>query len=156
MTRKESKINFVEEFYNRGLHSVLEKILLVLPLATLLNCLKVNKRWEDIVRFYNNSNNSRICQILDEKKSLEWRKKKPRIFTLTFEEFNIFQINCLHIIADEREAILAACINQTKVKLFPFCIFGLESKDQKSEVQNEQIIKNHISICLLVFFFFFN
>ena len=122
MTCQNSKINFVDEFYNRELHSVVEKILLVLPLPTLLNCLKVNKRWEDIVRFYSDSKNSRIGQILDERKSLEWRKKKPRIFTLTFEEFNIFQINCLHIIGDERETVIAAFINGTKVYVF-LCIF---------------------------------
>ena len=122
MTCKNSKIDFVEEFFNQGLHSVVEKIILVLPLTTLLNCLKVNKRWEDIVRFYNNSKNSRFRQILDERKSLEWRKKKPRIFTLTLKEFNIVQINCHHIIGDEEEAFIAACINQAKVELFIYCI----------------------------------
>ena len=96
MTCKNSKINFIEEFYNQGFHSVLEKIILVLPLPTLLNCLKVNKRWEDIIRFYNDSKNTRIVKILDERISKEWRKKTPRIFTFTFEEFNIFQIKCHH------------------------------------------------------------
>jgi hypothetical protein len=115
MTFKNSKINFIEEFYNQGFHSVLEKIILVLPLPTLLNCLKVNKRWEDIIRFYNDSKNTRIVKILDERISKEWRKKTPRIFTFTFEEFNIFQIKCHHIIGDEREAIIAANINQSKV-----------------------------------------
>jgi hypothetical protein len=115
MTCKNSKINFIEEFYNQGFHSVLENIILVLPLPTLLTCLKVNKRWEDIIRFYNGSKNSRIIKILDERKSKEWRKKNPRILTFTFEEFNIFQIDCLHIIGDEREAIIVANINQSKV-----------------------------------------
>ena len=117
MTCKNSKINFIEEFYNQGFHSVLEKIILVLPLPTLLNCLKVNKRWEDLIRFYNDSKNTRIVKILDERISKEWRKKTPRIFTFTFEEFNIFQIKCHHIIGDEREAIIAANINQSKVWL---------------------------------------
>jgi hypothetical protein len=115
MTCKNSKIDFLSEFFHKGFHSVLEKIILVLPLPTLLTCLKVNKRWEDIIRFYNDSKNSRIIKILDETKSKEWRKKKPQIFTFTFEEFNIFQIDCLHIIGDEREAIIAANIKQSKV-----------------------------------------
>jgi hypothetical protein len=53
MTCKNSKVDFFEEFYKRGLHTVLEKITLVLPLPALTQCIKVNKRWEDIVRFYN-------------------------------------------------------------------------------------------------------
>jgi hypothetical protein len=116
MTCKNSKIDFIEEFYNRGLHSVLENIIFVLPRPALFNCLKVSKVWEDIVRFYNNSKSSKICQILEHKTSNEWRKKKPQIFSVTFEEFNIFQINCLDIIGDKKEAIIAARINQSKVK----------------------------------------
>jgi hypothetical protein len=118
MTLKSSKIDFIEEFYSRGLNTILEKIILVLPLPTLIDCLKVSKRWEDIVRFYNDSKNSRIRQILDERMRKEWRKKNPRIFTFTFEKLNIFQIDCLHIIADESEAIVAVHVNATEVKLF--------------------------------------
>ncbi len=123
MTCKNSKIDFFEEFNKRGLHTVLEKIILVLPLPALIDCIKVNKRWEEIVRFYNNSKNLKICQILEERKSKEWRRKKPRIMSINLEQFNIFQISCLHIIGDETEAIVASLINQTNVKLFSFSHF---------------------------------
>ena len=125
MTCEISKIDFVEEFYNREMHSVLEKIILILPLPTLINCLKVNKTWEEIVSFYNDSKNSRICQILDDRKKKEWRAKKPRIFAFDLKKFNIFQIDVLHIIGDEREAVIVAHINHSKVQFFNYFIHFL-------------------------------
>ena len=44
----------------------------------------------------------------------EWKKKNPAIFTLSLEQFNIFQVNCLHIIGDEHEVVIAALINGTQ------------------------------------------
>jgi hypothetical protein len=111
-----SNFNFIEELFSRELHSILEKIIFVLPLQALTTFLNVSDRWKDILRFYNDkSKNSRIRQILEVRKSREWRKKKPRVFKFNFEQFYIFQIDCLHITGDEREAVIAARINKTEV-----------------------------------------
>ncbi len=89
MTCEILKIDFVEEFYNREMHSVLEKIILILPLPTLINCLTVNKTWEEIVSFYNDSKNSRICHIVwwSKEQGMESEKTADR---LRFEKVQHF------------------------------------------------------------------
>ena len=109
-----SRIDFIKEFYNRGLHNVLEEIVLRLPIRAILSCKGVNKYWHQIILFYHRSENPRIVKIQDERISEEWKKKTPIIYQLSLEQFQINQVSCFQIIGDEMQVIVAANINQTK------------------------------------------
>ena len=109
-----SRIDFIKEFYSRGLHNVLEEIVLRLPIRTILSCKEVNDIWRQIILFYHQSENPRIVKIQDQRISKEWKKKTPIIHQLSLEQFLINQVSCFQIIGDEMQVIAAANINQTK------------------------------------------
>ena len=108
-------MDFIEECYNKGFHQILEKIILSLPPETVTSCFDVSDLWNEMIRFYHNSKIPRIVNIQEERKSKEWRKKSCRIFAIDLKDFDISSIRCFHIAGDEREAVVAAKINQSKV-----------------------------------------
>jgi hypothetical protein len=115
MTVQESfKSDFLVEFSNRGLNSVLEKIIFKLPPRPLLACKEVNKAWRQIIIFYCQSSNPRIRKIRDDQLEEEWKKKGPIIQKVSLESFGIFQVHCFHMIGDEDHLIVAANVNETK------------------------------------------
>jgi hypothetical protein len=108
------KIDFIVEFYDQGLHSILERIVLRLPPRTILSCKEVNNNWRQIILFYHQAENTRIAKIQDQRISEEWKKKTPIIYKLSLEKFQINQVSCFQIIGDKIQIIIAANINQTK------------------------------------------
>ena len=108
------KVDFLSELFRRGLHQILEDIILNLDLRTMLACQTVNHDWQKIVDFLLQSRNSKFLKVKEIKISQEWFKKKPMIFTVSMEKFNIDQIKCLHIIGDEHEVAVAANVNGTR------------------------------------------
>jgi len=108
------KSDFLVEFSNRGLNSVLEKIIFKLPPRSILACKEVNKAWHQIIIFYCQSSNPRIRKIREEQLEEEWKKKGPIIQKVSLESFGIFQVHCFHMIGDEDHLIVAANFNKTK------------------------------------------
>jgi hypothetical protein len=108
------KSDFLVEFSNRGLNSVLENIIFKLPPRSLLACKEVNKAWRQIIIFYCQSSNPRIRKIREDQLEEEWKKKGPIIQKVSLESFGIFQVHCFHMIGDEDHLIVAANVNETK------------------------------------------
>ncbi len=102
------------EFFNRGLHKLIEDIVLALDTRSVLACLGVSCYWYKIVTFYCGSKNTKFQYLQDLKIIEEWWKKTPVIYQISLENFNIVQIKCLHIISDGNEVAIAALINGTK------------------------------------------
>ena len=108
------QLDLLVEFFNLGLHNILEKIIFKLPPRSVLVCKEVNKVWNQIFLFYRQSNNSRIKKIKEKQLVEEWRKKGPIIQKISLESYGIFQVKCFHMIGDDAHLIVAANINETK------------------------------------------
>jgi hypothetical protein len=113
MCVKTCEVDFFVELFNRGLHKLLQDIILTLDARSILACLEVSDDWCQIVRFYRDSKSLKFQRQRSIKIAQEWRKKNPVILTVTLEKFNIFQVDCLHIIGDEHEVAIAALVNGT-------------------------------------------
>ena len=134
------KIDFIVEFYDQGLHSILERIVLRLPPRTILSCKEVNNNWRQIILFYHQAENTRIAKIQDQRISEEWKKKTPIIYKLSLEKFQINHVSCFQITGDKIQIIIAANINHTKFAkiiivnadtLEVDCILDLKNEDEK-------------------------
>ena len=114
ITNSETKIDFFTELFERGLHGIMENIILDLPPRIIVACREVNKGWRAILHYYSNSKNETFLKKRDVRLDQEWRKKDPIIKTICLEKFGIFNVKCFHMIGDVNQIVVAAAINETK------------------------------------------
>ena len=110
--QSEIKIDFFTEFFTRGLHGIMESIILVMPPRTLCACQEVSNHWSDIVHHYCDSRNERFLRRSDIRLDQEWRKKDPMIKKICLEKFGVREVDkCFHMTSDMNHLIVAAsCI----------------------------------------------
>ena len=101
------------ELSNRRLHSLLENIILALDTKSILACRDVSRNWCQIVDSCLESKNRKFQKRQDLRIAQEWRKKRPLMYKISLEKYNICHVNCFHIIGDENEVIVAANVNRT-------------------------------------------
>ena len=107
------QFDLLVEFFNRGLHSVVEEIIFKLPPRSVLACKEVNKVWNQIFLLYCQSNNSRIKKIKEKQLVEEWRKKGPIIQEISLKSFGIFEVKSFQMVGDDEHLVVAANINKT-------------------------------------------
>jgi hypothetical protein len=98
----DGKTDLVVQFDRRGLHHVLERIVLILPPRSVLACTKVSPEWNRIVLHHHDSTNPKI-QTLQESRSVQWNGialKPLNGITLEWAE-NINRIIALTIYRDQ-------------------------------------------------------
>ena len=109
-----SCVDFLVELFDRGLHSLLEDIILNLPPRTVQICQDVSQAWRSIVNFYLESKNLRAQRIKKKQIDKEWILKGPILHPISLEDFNIRRVAAFHIISVEDLIVIAANINDTK------------------------------------------
>ena len=108
------RVDFFVELYNRGLHSIMEDLIMNLDLKSIFACQSVSEDWCNIVHFYMETKNTKFQKLNNVRIGHEWWKKNPVIYKMSLKKFNIDQLQCLHIIGDDNEVLIAANINGTK------------------------------------------
>ncbi len=100
--------DIIAVLFSQGLHLILEKVFLRMPIRALQTCLKVNSEWEQIVQYYLNNKtcNSRLLKIKNFRLGQEWIGKNPDIQSVTLAGYRIER--CFHILADSENIVIAA------------------------------------------------
>ena len=57
-----AEADFILDLFTRGFHHVVEKIIMLLPLQSILHCKQVSQDWLNIVLYFHQSKVSRIVQ----------------------------------------------------------------------------------------------
>ena len=107
------RIDFFAEFFARGLHGLMENIILELPPRAIVACRDVSNNWSAIVDYYSHSKNETYLKRREKQLDQEWRKKDPMIQIICMEKFGIVHVKCFHMICDKNQVVVAAAVNNT-------------------------------------------
>ena len=99
--------DFYEQWFRSGLHHILERILLNLPVRTLLACTTTSKTWRKITNSFLKSVNPRMKRILEARITAEWNRAEPLLGTVTL---CVNYMSGLHMVADEHNVIIPALV----------------------------------------------
>ena len=106
-------VDFFVEWFQRGLHSLIENLILNLDMRSISACQSASEKWCNVINFYLESKCTKFQKLKNIRISEEWQKKSPVVSKISLQEFNISNVNCFHIIGDVNEVAIAAKINRT-------------------------------------------
>jgi hypothetical protein len=128
--------DIIAAWFNRGMHLILERVFLNMPIKSLQTCLSVNSEWQQIVQYYlsNQTCNSRLIRLREFRLAQEWLGKKPNLKTVILAGYRIDK--CFHILVDSRNIVIAAMAykvdersgmiklqSKLDIRKFPFALF---------------------------------
>ncbi len=99
--------DFLGLWFQSGLHHILERILMNLPVRTILACTKTSKTWCRIINFYFSSVSPRTERMLETRITAEWNLAEPLLGTLTLSDN---YMTGLHLVADEHHVAVSALV----------------------------------------------
>jgi len=98
--------DFLLTLFQRGLHQILEKIFLSLPLSSILLCQSVSSEWSEMISYYHNSENPRIQEILELRISKEWFEGRPVIESFPLAGVSSSCQDFQHIVTDDADVVV--------------------------------------------------
>ena len=116
------KVDFITELFDRGLHSLLEDIILSLDHKTVMAFQDVSQGWERIIFYYLESKNPRLQHRISLRINQAWKTRSPIIHEVDLQKFNISKVSSFHMVGDRTDIVIAANINDTTItKIIVLC-----------------------------------
>jgi hypothetical protein len=117
--------DFYDQWFRSGLHHILERILMNLPVRYLLACNTTSKTWYKITNFFLKSDNPRRKRIVENRITAEWNRAEPSLGTVTL---CVNYMIGLHMVADEHNVIIPALVTHPDTVEDEPKIFILDTK----------------------------
>ncbi len=109
------RVDFITELFVRGLHSLLEEIILVLDNKSVMAFQDVSQEWERILFYYLESKNPRLQHRISLRINQAWEYESPFISKVNLQKFNISKVSSFHMVGDRTDIAIAANINETRI-----------------------------------------
>ena len=94
-------------WFRSGLHHILERIFMDLPVRSILACTRTSMAWRRIINFYFKSVSPRTERMLETRITAEWYLAEPLLGIVTLS--NNYMIG-LHMVADEHHVAVPALV----------------------------------------------
>ena len=111
----------ISRWFLQSLHQVLERIILALPLRSILACRTVSKEWQNIVRYYHQSQVPRLLRMQEIRIHEEWIRKKPFVQPLQ-PSIEVQDVSGFDLVGDENNIFFAyresAIFSPVKIIIF--------------------------------------
>ena len=100
--------DIIAVWFSHGMHLILEKVFLNMPIKSLQTCLKVNSEWQQIIQYYLDTEtcNSRLIRMREFRLGQEWIGKNPDLRSVILAGYRIEK--CFHILTDNKNIVVAA------------------------------------------------
>ena len=111
--------------FRSGLHHILERIFMDLPVRSILACTRTSKAWRRIINFYFKSASPRTERMLETRITAEWYLAEPLLGIVTLS--NNYMIG-LHMVADKHHVAVPALVTHPDTLEDEPKIFILDAK----------------------------
>lgn len=100
-SKSAEEVDIITKMFADGFNDILERILFNVPPRTMAIFKEVNRNWASIFRHFQNTSNSRLLTIMEQKLNNSWQHGNPMLDIISLPGVGKYCQNFHHVVMDE-------------------------------------------------------